>query len=1022
MIRTLFCLLTMLASGAAVAGEQSPEFMLDPGTHVAAIPRIAVHAEGGYVVTGSSDRSLRYWSLEDGKAFSVLRPPVGEGRAGQITAVEMLPSGSVVFAAEAPGEPDASSLYIVNQPEGRIFLKIGPYPGVVDGMAYLAGTRSLAMSMGPQGLILIDRSQKEVWRLAEAGRRSVWAEAGPDGLLAIATATESTGRIDIVHVTAAAPPATQPKVATVVVFPTRESRIPGSVTVSPDGREIAVGYASPDAPFVDVHALPSGKFLRRLSVANAAQGGGNLSRVAWGGAPGTRGMLYAGGTLTIEGGNAVASWRGGDGAGFAQPVARDSISHIAVMADETAVFASTFPSWGRLKTNAIERAALRGMKRPTVGTIPEVSFERTSPKLDMRYTGRPDGLQLSADGMVVRVEPNRSDQMASRSPMTFDFGRLEIARPDQRPQADLTGPRAKRGDLIVSGLLEGEPLVNGKPILMRDGRRMLGAGERALSADVAPDGGATLVGADFSLSLVDRQGRVLAQRALSSAAWSVAIARSGRLAVAALGDGTIRWYALTDADLLDEIAAVFVTSDRERWVAWRQDGYFAHAAFGGAELGGYLLNREPGADGGKGTSYAGRWISMAELYRPLYRADAVATVLQTPEIWREVADRRELDAVLASSAAAEIDADVLCPQDLHSSCASLRLVKAPRGSPPTAPGSPIRVDWTHGADATVDLVADERGGTVASVHLYRNGRLAGLFERSALAQDETADGIRLSVPVVLGAGTNSLSVRAYNHSGTYTEIEVATVERPPEPTPRTLHVLAIGIADYQAEAFRLRAAATDARDVASLLYDNASRNYEDVSEPEIILDRDATRPAILAAIERVAARAQANDTVVVYLAGHGETVARGYTFLPVEVAALTAIEDQGLSGHALLSALSTIRSDGMMVLIDTCYADAIDKDRLSVMAHDMQSYFLMAAADNEKAQDLAPDSQNGVFADALLRGLRGEAALASGEVDALTLGLYLTEQIQPRQDGGQTVIFRAGQDRLSALPLTTVRR
>ena len=45
----------------------------------------------------------------------------------------------------------------------------------------------------------------------------------------------------------------------------------------------------------------------------------------------------------------------------------------------------------------------------------------------------------------------------------------------------------------------------------------------------------------------------------------------GRLAVAALGDGTIRWYRMDDGRLL---LSLKVLSDRKNWVAWTPEGFY----------------------------------------------------------------------------------------------------------------------------------------------------------------------------------------------------------------------------------------------------------------------------------------------------------------------------------------------------------------------------------------------------------------------------------------------------------------
>ena len=47
--------------------------------------------------------------------------------------------------------------------------------------------------------------------------------------------------------------------------------------------------------------------------------------------------------------------------------------------------------------------------------------------------------------------------------------------------------------------------------------------------------------------------------------WAVNISGDGQKAIAALGDGTIRWYNLSTGELL---LTFFPHTDGKRWVAW----------------------------------------------------------------------------------------------------------------------------------------------------------------------------------------------------------------------------------------------------------------------------------------------------------------------------------------------------------------------------------------------------------------------------------------------------------------------
>ena len=57
--------------------------------------------------------------------------------------------------------------------------------------------------------------------------------------------------------------------------------------------------------------------------------------------------------------------------------------------------------------------------------------------------------------------------------------------------------------------------------------------------------------------------------------WAANITGDGRLVVGAYGDGTIRWHRMTDGV---ELLAFMPFSDRENWVAWTPEGFYAATA------------------------------------------------------------------------------------------------------------------------------------------------------------------------------------------------------------------------------------------------------------------------------------------------------------------------------------------------------------------------------------------------------------------------------------------------------------
>ena len=68
-----------------------PVLTVDPGMHTALIRATSADAAGRFAVTGSEDKTVRVWSLSDGKLLRTIRVPAGPGHVGKIYAVAISP-------------------------------------------------------------------------------------------------------------------------------------------------------------------------------------------------------------------------------------------------------------------------------------------------------------------------------------------------------------------------------------------------------------------------------------------------------------------------------------------------------------------------------------------------------------------------------------------------------------------------------------------------------------------------------------------------------------------------------------------------------------------------------------------------------------------------------------------------------------------------------------------------------------------------------------------------------------------
>jgi hypothetical protein len=87
------------AAAAEIASAAGDVFLrIEPGMHTAMINRIAVTADGRMMATGSDDKTVRLWSVPEGRLIRTLRPPLASGYQGKVFAVALAPDGQWLAA------------------------------------------------------------------------------------------------------------------------------------------------------------------------------------------------------------------------------------------------------------------------------------------------------------------------------------------------------------------------------------------------------------------------------------------------------------------------------------------------------------------------------------------------------------------------------------------------------------------------------------------------------------------------------------------------------------------------------------------------------------------------------------------------------------------------------------------------------------------------------------------------------------------------------------------------------------
>ncbi|MGU3316982.1 caspase family protein [Sphingomonas sp. M6A6_1c] len=236
------------------------------------------------------------------------------------------------------------------------------------------------------------------------------------------------------------------------------------------------------------------------------------------------------------------------------------------------------------------------------------------------------------------------------------------------------------------------------------------------------------------------------------------------------------------------------------------------------------------------------------------------------------------------------------------------------------------------------------------------------------------------------------------------------------------HALVVGISDYQFANPLSAAVLNDAEDLVALLRDPRRCAY-DPDRVHVLLDGAATRTAILAALDEIAAVARARDTVCIYFSGHGWRAkdSENSFLLPVE-ASRAAMERTGIAASLFSEHLSRIDAGRLVVILDACHAGgagelkepfegssaelALSSSAIELLASGAGRAIIASSRPDEKSL-IMPGARNSAFTTALLEGLSGAADTGrSGSIRLFSLFEYVAERVPSLTGGRQHPLLR----------------
>ena len=649
--------------------QAEPILTIEMGIHSSMIRDMVTDARNRILVTGSNDKTVRIWDLSTGKLLKILRPPIGLGAEGIIHAVTISPDGTTIACGGNSRSTDKSfNIYFFDRESGQLIKRISGLPKAVMSLRFSKDGRRLAAGLEETGGLRVysfDRKdstlscsliqEDRVYQLNVMGldfNAKGWLVASSqDGSLKLYN--ENFGLVAEQHL----PPEHRPALA----------------RFSPDGSRIALGYR--DAAKIGMFSATD---LSRIVSPDVPKAKGNsMTAVSW--SPDGR-FLYTAGYYMPEKSNVIVRWDTGDFTSYRYiPVKTRSMirSILALQGGSIAYVANN----GDMKV-------LDESGKEVYANTPDV--DHYSPKTFL----------ISPDATVVMYSYEH------RGGATERFS-AETKQLESNPilSIGLSAPTTSSKEIqITDWRPQAIPKLNGKPLTLRERQDMT-------CLAITPDHQSFLLGTWWHLYRFDKNGKEIWHRLIPGAPKAVNISADGRLAVAGLSDGTIRWYRMKDGR---ELLAFLPRGDGTRWVLWSPSGYY-DASEGGDELIGWHVNN--------GLDHEATFYPVSRFFERFYRPEVMARIIKSAE------PAETAVASLGENAAPNLEAGIKPP-------------------PRVAIMSPLPGKQFDSVEQEVKVIAEDMGGGIDEVLIFQNGKVlpkqAGRLVKKDAETQDIFSGLRFS--------------------------------------------------------------------------------------------------------------------------------------------------------------------------------------------------------------------------------------------------------------------------------------
>jgi WD40 repeat protein len=422
------------------------------------------------------------------------------------------------------------------------------------------------------------------------------------------------------------------------------------------------------------------------------------------------------------------------------------------------------------------------------------------------------------------------------------------------------------------------------------------------------------------------------------------------------GDQTLRIW-----DPKQERALLALYVQGEDWIMWTPQGGYYAATPGGEKLVGWTLDDGP------------------DRLTAFYPAERFRKLFYQPELIRHVLEKGDVEEA-RQAAIQKLEAKGDAAAEEVQKAKKTRDVKIEDVLPPRVEIKEVK-EVKDGVQITARATPVSASEPVESLRLLLDGRTHPDAKPVTIDKGAAAEATWTIAPVP-GLHEVKVLARCPDVSG-LSAVYPLDAPLPDKDKPR-LYRICVGVNDYDQKGLELKAARQDAEAVFEELEKSCTgkgNRFREAAGPKPLVDKDATRAAVLKALEdvRLGKEARPGDLVVVFFGGHG-VVHGGEFYLLTREANTEDLKNTALSGKDLKAAFQEMPCS-VLLIIDACHSTAVlgafkpaTDDLTRSMSDDQVAVTVLAAAMGyETAGELG--GKHGLFTQALLDGLKAGAGV-----------------------------------------------